>query len=248
MLKRLVKNSLIKTGLFPAARALKRSFSGETRRIFRDEQRLYRPFVRPGDLVFDVGVNVGQKSEIFLAIGARVVGVEPNPMCWPVIDYQFGKNPNYTLVRKAAGDAVGEATLHFVGTDATASLREDWPYVSVDGSAVETAATPVTTLDELIATYGVPALCKIDVEGFEKHVMAGLGKPVPLVTFEYHLSEIAELRACLDQLASLGPIELNANVMDTGDLVFESWLSPEAFLAHPELPHEADCWVRPAQA
>lgn len=242
MLRRLMKSSLRATGVYPIARAVKRSLSAEAKRVFRDEQQLYRSFLKPGDLVFDIGVNVGVKSEIFLALGARVVGVEPNPLCRPAIDFQFGSNPRFTLVQKAVGGEIGEATLYFVGTDATASLRKDWPWV---GSKAAQARTQVTTLDELIAAYGVPALCKIDVEGFEKEVISGLTSLVPLITFEFHLRERERLQACIENLARLSPIEINVNLMDSGDLCFDTWLSPEDFLARTDLPEEADCWVRP---
>ena len=36
-------------------------------------------FVRPGDLVFDVGAHVGDRIAAFRRLGARVVAVEPQP-------------------------------------------------------------------------------------------------------------------------------------------------------------------------
>ena len=44
---------------------------------------------------------------------------------------------------------------------------------------------PVTTLDRLIAQHGVPSFIKIDVEGFEDQVLAGLTHPVPALSFEF---------------------------------------------------------------
>ena len=41
--------------------------------------RLYGQFVRPGDLVFDVGAHVGDRIAAFRRLGARVVAVEPQP-------------------------------------------------------------------------------------------------------------------------------------------------------------------------
>src|ERR1700741_472726 len=46
------------------------------------ERRLksfYRRFVRPGDLVFDVGAHVGNHVRAFSSLGCRVVAVEPQP-------------------------------------------------------------------------------------------------------------------------------------------------------------------------
>jgi len=33
---------------------------------------------QPGDVIFDVGANEGQKTDIFLRLGAKVVAVEPD--------------------------------------------------------------------------------------------------------------------------------------------------------------------------
>ena len=41
--------------------------------------RLYGQFVRPGDLVFDIGAHVGDRVASFRRLGARVVAVEPQP-------------------------------------------------------------------------------------------------------------------------------------------------------------------------
>lgn len=41
----------------------------------------YRQFVKSGDLVFDVGANVGNRTAVFLRLGARVVAVEPHASC-----------------------------------------------------------------------------------------------------------------------------------------------------------------------
>src|SRR5262245_20554034 len=41
--------------------------------------RLYSQFMRPGDLVFDVGAHVGDRIGVFRRLRARVVAVEPQP-------------------------------------------------------------------------------------------------------------------------------------------------------------------------
>ena len=42
-------------------------------------ERLYAGFVKPGDLVFDVGAHVGDRVRAFRRLGARVIAVEPQP-------------------------------------------------------------------------------------------------------------------------------------------------------------------------
>jgi hypothetical protein len=42
----------------------------------RSQTRFYSQFVSPGDLVFDIGANVGDRTAVFVSLGARVVAVE----------------------------------------------------------------------------------------------------------------------------------------------------------------------------
>ena len=63
---------------------------------------LYQTFVKPGDLCFDVGANIGNKVDIFLKLKARVVAVEPQESCYKILKYKYGNN--ITLVKKGLGE------------------------------------------------------------------------------------------------------------------------------------------------
>src|SRR5213595_567146 len=58
-------------------RSLRIYYGGRDDRAAMD--RLYTRFVKPGDLVFDVGAHVGDRIAAFRRLGARVVACEPNP-------------------------------------------------------------------------------------------------------------------------------------------------------------------------
>jgi 16S rRNA A1518/A1519 N6-dimethyltransferase RsmA/KsgA/DIM1 with predicted DNA glycosylase/AP lyase activity len=53
----------------------------------------YRQFIKPNDLVFDVGANIGNYTAIFLALGARVLAIEPQAECMAQLRARFGRHP-----------------------------------------------------------------------------------------------------------------------------------------------------------
>jgi len=67
----------------------------------------------------------------------------------------------------------------------------------------------VITLNQLIEQYGLPHFCKIDVEGFEDQVLAGLSYPLPALSFEFISFEKKRARACIRRLQSLGAYRFN---------------------------------------
>ena len=53
------------------------------KRVRRDREmlRFYSRFIHKGDLCFDVGAHMGNRTEIFLKLGANVIAVEPQEDC-----------------------------------------------------------------------------------------------------------------------------------------------------------------------
>ena len=72
-----------------------------------------------------------------------------------------------------------------------------------------TVTVACTTLDGLIARFGEPAFVKVDVEGSEPDVLAGLGQPLASLSFEYLPGALDAVRACVARLASLGRYRYN---------------------------------------
>ena len=44
-------------------------------------KQFYGQFITKGDLCFDVGAHLGNRSNAWLKLGAKVVAVEPQPQC-----------------------------------------------------------------------------------------------------------------------------------------------------------------------
>src|SRR3954471_20046 len=57
--------------------------------LFPARIAFYRQFIKPGNLVFDVGANVGNRVEVFLKCGAKVIAVEPQPNCVDILKGKF---------------------------------------------------------------------------------------------------------------------------------------------------------------
>src|SRR6201991_2541891 len=153
--------------------------------------RLYREFLAPGELGFDIGAHVGSRVRAWRSLGARVIAIEPQPDCLRVLRLFFGRDKQVTIAAVAVGAKPGTAHLALsTATPTVSTLSTDWiDTVSTDRSFANVKwdrrlEVPVTTLDELVKEHGEPAFCKIDVEGFEADVLAGLSRPVLALSFE----------------------------------------------------------------
>jgi len=232
------------------AKALARSlrvYHGDAERN-RAMDALYAQFLAPGDLAFDIGAHVGDRISSFRRLGARVVALEPQPGPARAIRLIHGRDPLVTLVQAACGDREGVIELKINSANPTVSTASD-AFVGAAAGADgwqdqvwdRSLGVPCTTLDALIAAHGVPALAKIDVEGFEAHVLAGLTRPIPVISFEFTTIQRDVAEACLALLETLGPYRFNVALGESQRLELSEGASAEAmgqFLR--ELPHAAN--------
>lgn len=206
-------------------------------------RQLYAPFVTPGALCFDIGAHVGNRIQTWTALGARVVAVEPQPRCMHLLRRWYGSRTEVTLVEAALGAQPGQATLHVsratptvstLATDWIATVRQDASFAGVAWD--ETVTVPVLTLDQLIARHGIPAFCKIDVEGYEGAVLRGLSQPLPALSFEYLPAALERAQDCLNRLAALGDYRYNWSRGESHRLRAAHWLTGTDLLtALPQL-------------
>ena len=179
------KGKLIASGLYRPARFLADHVLYPARaRDRRQRQHFYRRLIAPGDLCFDVGANIGDYTATFVALGARVIAVEPQPTCIEELRARFTGDDRVTVVPVALGAEEGSAPLFLREFSGLASLIENWEGRGRHRDAVEVV---VSTLDRLIAAYGRPKYIKIDVEGYELPVIRGSHCAVELISFEYHI-------------------------------------------------------------
>ncbi|QOC91878.1 FkbM family methyltransferase [Micromonospora craniellae] len=208
----------------------------------------YARFVRPGDLVFDIGSHVGDHIGSFRRLGARVVAVEPQPLCLRALRTIYADDDQVALIEAACGAQPGRIgflvnsanpTVSTASTDfvSAAAGAGGWEGQVWDGQI----EVPVTTVDALIADHGTPAFAKIDVEGFEDAVLAGLSATLPALSFEFTTIERAVALRCLDRLTALGFGGFDVALGDHKALTLGRWATAEEMAAYLlALPHEAN--------
>lgn len=229
---------MIESGL-GLARSL-RIYYGSPSRL-RRMAALYRQFVRPGELAFDIGAHVGDRTLVLARLGARVVALEPQPGPRRILRLLHGWRGDVTVLAAAAAAAPGRLTLRTSRRHPTVSSASRAFLDGVAGApSFAGVAWPdrieveATTLDALIGTYGPPAFVKIDVEGFEAEVLEGLSEPVPALSFEYLAETIPLALACVDRLEELGPHRYNASPGESLDLALPAWTDAEGIRRHLE--------------
>ena len=194
--------------------------------------RFYKRLLPVGGLAFDIGAHVGNRTRALRTAGLDVVAVEPQGLFHRFLRRSLPRR-GVTLRRLAVGASAGEVTLRVSRRHPTVSSgAPGWPaqvardpgftHVAWDGAERVTAVT----LDDLIAAYGAPVFCKIDVEGMEAAILAGLSQPLPLIAFEYLPAALDVAESCLDRLDGLGHYEINAVQGEDGVFAWETWKTP----------------------
>jgi FkbM family methyltransferase len=224
----LLKNFIKTTLPYKLAKSL------EARYLYPEDRlrlRFYNRFLEKGDLCFDVGANVGNRTKVFLKIGARVVAIEPQAECCHHLQICFGQMPNFTLLRTGLGRAIGEMDLYMGPNNQLSSMSSEWlSAVRQSGRFSEhewdrKESVPLTTLDQLIEKFGKPRFIKIDVEGFEFEVISGLSQPIEYISLEFTPENLENTWTCLAHLERMSAVKVNYSFNEDMKLERESWVS-----------------------
>jgi FkbM family methyltransferase len=146
--------------------------------------------LRPGQVVWDVGANVGFYTVIAAhAVGptGQVVAFEPLPSNVDALRHNLALNgfARVTVVPCAAAAASGDLTL-------TLGDEPTWAHTGGPADAPGAITVPALSLDDAAQRHALadPDLVKIDVEGAECDVIAGMrgiiARHPPVILCEMH--------------------------------------------------------------
>lgn len=150
--------------------------------------KLLRHFLKPGDVYFDIGANIG----IYTLLAANLVGKEGMVVAVePFVEtaHRLAENVrrngfgNVRVRVAACGKEPGNAELHF-------NLDRPVSFSLVEHKASGSVNVPVVSIDALCDWEGVSRLrfLKMDTEGFETEVLSGAAKTIathrPIVQYE----------------------------------------------------------------
>jgi FkbM family methyltransferase len=130
--------------------------------------------IRPQDICFDVGGNVGYYTLLFArqAVDGEVHAFEPIPLNYHLLRASLCRNGygSAQVLQAAVGKTEGSAKFSVARDSAFSSLRDTGRNIEV-----EVIQTPVITLDGYIRQRSLPRvdILKVDVEGAEEMVLSG---------------------------------------------------------------------------
>jgi FkbM family methyltransferase len=194
----------------------------------------YSQFIRRGDLVFDIGANVGDRTAVFDGLGARVIAVEALPGAVEHLNQRF-PDGRVKVLHYAVGEVPlrGTKRIHWPTDNSKcsiASVSTEWieRAGAVYGEIMkwnEATEVPAITLDELISLYGEPRFIKIDTEGSEDTILQGLTQGVEALSFEFHPWDMPKILRCFLVLQKCQIYKYNFSWCESLTMTFPNWVS-----------------------
>jgi len=191
-------------------------------------EAFYSKFVGKGDLCFDIGANIGERTNIFLNLKTKVVAIEPQKACFEILNAHFARNKNVELLNLAIGSSERDQDLMICDEhNECATLSKDFVSAYSKISNFHWSATEkikVKSLQSICEEYGRPKLCKIDVEGYESEVLLGLKEPIKFICFEFNKPLLNDTLKTLDLLSALGNYQCNFIKYEHMKVVLPRWI------------------------
>lgn len=205
-----------------------------TNTLYTNTLSMYNEILKNSNFIFDVGANIGIKTEMYLKYGCKVVAIEPQGSCIRILEKKFRNNENVIIIQNALGEQEGESKLFVCNEAPTLStMTNKWRNGRFSNYKFkEDIIVNVITIDKLIERFGTPDFIKIDVEGFEESVIKGLtNKNVNFISYEFTAEFFEDAEKILYYLKNnLDYTKFNF-ATDEEDLYFKEWVSIDKIIS-----------------
>jgi FkbM family methyltransferase len=181
-----------------------------------------------GDTFIDVGANAGWYTSLgskLVGPTGKVIAIEPSPVARSIIEKAIvtSNTTNVQVVAAAAGREAGKAKLYVPNKGGLHSPSVLTPG-AIGSQAYLTSYDPVdidvVTIDSLFDDLPKIKLVKLDVEGFEPDVIAGMSKLLANRCVE---NIFCEFNSAWLSLNNITPNELSKIILDHGFVVKKTW-------------------------
>jgi FkbM family methyltransferase len=153
--------------------------------------------VQPGSAAYDIGAYIGYFTVLLSTLcgpEGKVVAFEPHPGNFEKLTHNISLNQldNVEMFNIALSDQKGRGTFREGMTSAQGSLIDASRESDTTGIANRLIPVEISTVDEIVLSRGSapPAVVKIDVEGNEARVLAGMSGVLkeirPVIFCEIH--------------------------------------------------------------
>src|SRR5882757_6502898 len=86
--------------------------------LFNNQLNFYSQLIKPNQLCFDIGANVGLKTNLFLQLKAKVISVEPQQNCIDLLNEKYGDKA--VILQKGVG-AIREVKEFYISNNSQLS-------------------------------------------------------------------------------------------------------------------------------
>jgi FkbM family methyltransferase len=165
------------------------------------------------DLIFDVGMHLGEDAEFYLSKGFRVVAIEADPAhCAAVAARLRGHlaDGRLTIINAAIAEKPGRTAFYrnldksFWGTTEATWVERNAGLGAQQVERIEVDAVP---MQDVLAAHGVPYYMKVDIEGRDRlclKALRGFSDRPKYLSIEANKTDIAEVHTELDLMSELG--------------------------------------------
>jgi FkbM family methyltransferase len=182
--------------------------------LYRLAQRLNK--VAPIRTVIDVGAHNGEFAKLSAVCfpGAAIHCFEPLPICQPALAALARQDPRVTIHPFALGEVEGDIAMHQCDFESSSSLlqmQDGLRSLLPAGTRSTLVQAEVRRLDSFQSIVEGPAFLKLDVQGYELHVLRGARRALESIAaiqaeiiFEPFYEGQADFRSLINMLADAG--------------------------------------------